>query len=204
MDRVFDPLFTTKPVGTGIGLGLSAVHGAVQSHGGGIELSSEVGVGTRFDVWLATFERVEAAQVVVPVEAESDREMRDPERHRRILVVEDQSHVAEITCLHLEDLGFQAERVGRAESALDQVRADPSRFDLVITDLSMPGLDGMQLAKSLKDVSPEMPVVVMTGNVGELDTRALERTGVATVMRKPFGRPELEEILEAVLTRKSG
>jgi len=176
MDRVFDPLFTTKPVGTGIGLGLSAVHGAVQSHGGGIELSSEVGVGTRFDVWLPTFERVEAAQ----------------------------SHVAEITCLHLEDLGFQAERVGRAESALDQVRADPSRFDLVITDLSMPGLDGMQLAKSLKDVSPEMPVVVMTGNVGELDTRALERTGVATVMRKPFGRPELEEILEAVLTRKSG
>ena len=118
----------------------------------------------------------------------------------RVLVVDDQDQVAEITCVHLENMGCVTESFGRAEAALDRIRAGGDPFDLVITDLAMPGMTGTELVLALREIAPSIPVIVMTGYSSEAEEAQLRELGTS-VLDKPFRRKALQAAVYAALGR---
>jgi len=176
--RIFDPFFTTKPVGEGTGMGLAITDSIVRAHGGAITVSSEVGVGTLFQVYLP---RVDARIVEAPT-----LETTVPGGNERILVVDDERNVVEVIERTLEGLGYQVTSVTSSLEALKIVRANPDLFDLVITDQTMPKLRGDQLAAEIHALRPNIPVIWITGYAeGNVD----EKTGLlgfSALIRKPW------------------
>ncbi len=155
LDRIFEPFFTTKPSGEGTGLGLSTVHGVVRSHSGGITVYSEPQVGTTFHVYLpVTTEDTEAPAetgVVLPTGSE------------RVMVVDDEPAVAAMAGEALRALGYEVEEFTDSRKALREFREDPERFDLVLTDQTMPHFTGSQLRASMQFLRPGLPIIIVTG-----------------------------------------
>ena len=148
--EIFQPFFTTKPSGTGTGLGLAAVHGIVTAYGGAIRVESEAGVGTQFDVFLPA-----ADGSVEPVE-ETEELVVTGNRRGRILVVDDEVDLAAVICAKLQNLGHDAVECHHPHKAWTLFRSDPHGFDLLFTDQTMPGMAGDQLAEALR-VDPPGP-----------------------------------------------
>jgi PAS domain S-box-containing protein len=176
--RIFDPFFTTKPVGEGTGMGLAITDSIVRAHGGAITVSSEVGVGTLFEVYLP---RVDARIVEAPAV-----ETTVPGGHERILVVDDEHNVVEVIERILEGLGYQVTSVTNSLEALKIVRANPDLFDLVITDQTMPKLRGDQLAAEIHALRPSIPVIWSTGCVEENVDEKTGLLGFSALIRKPW------------------
>ncbi|WP_342153259.1 ATP-binding protein [Methylorubrum sp. SB2] len=157
--RIFEPFFTTKEVGRGTGLGLSQVFGFAKQSGGDIEVTSEVGTGTTFTLYLP--EVIDAAVATAATEAEADLA---PNGHgQRILVVEDNLDVGRFCTQILEDLGYAPEWVVNAEEALERLGSTGGEFRAVFSDVVMPGMGGIELAKALRIRLPDMPVVLASG-----------------------------------------
>ena len=177
LKRIYDPFFTTKRVGEGTGLGLSVVHGIVQSHGGSIQVRSQVGVGTTFDVYLpaveAVAEPVQAADVIY-----SGRE--------RVLLVDDEPQVARVGQLQLERLGYEVVTCTESPAALELFQAEPGAFDMLVTDQTMPQMSGLALAREIKEIRPELPMVLTTGYAPMIADEALEDLDIFAVLRKPY------------------
>jgi CheY-like chemotaxis protein len=197
MERMFEPFFSTKEAGKGSGMGLAMVHGIVHEHGGHVIVESRPGHGTRFRVLLPALPGQS-----LPVDAP---ESRAPARTTRpslqgtVLVVDDEETVGEFMRELLDSWGLQASCVHRPEAALDLVRAEPRRFDLVITDQSMPRLTGLELARSLKALRADLPVVLYTGHGDGLSGSDVDTSGVAVVMRKPVDPVQLSQVLARCL-----
>ena len=155
--RIFDPYFTTKKAGEGTGLGLSVVHGIVKLHGGSISVISQQGIGTTFSVYLPCISN----------EAEGGHELGRSAAiaagDERILFVDDEADLSRIAKEVLENLGYQVVAETSSTSALELFKAQPSRFDLVITDLTMPKLTGLQLSQELIRIRPDIPIILCTG-----------------------------------------
>jgi len=196
--RLFEPFFTTKPVGQGTGLGLAVVHGIVQAHHGAIAVRSAVGKGTTFDLY---FPLVEApAQVAVqspqPVVQGAGK---------RILYVDDDDAMIHLVCRILRRNGYQASGQEDAEEALAAVRADPSAFDLVVTDYNMPKLSGVDVARELARIRADLPVMLISGYVTDELREAARQVGVRHIVYKPNTVEELcETIGEAMQGRAPG
>ncbi|MGE0356337.1 MAG: ATP-binding protein [Burkholderiales bacterium] len=187
MDRIFEPFFTTKPAGRGTGLGLALVHTIVGEHGGAIDVSSEVGRGTTFTIWLP---RVDATGLA----AEALRPAA-PGRGQVVLAVDDEPEVLAALEEMLATLGYEPVGYTDSRAALEAFRAEPRRFEAVISDEVMPGLTGTQLAMELRRVNPEVPIVIATGFGGAgFETRALS-AGVKRVLRKPYRMQQIGEAL---------
>lgn len=205
-ERIFDPFFTTKPQGRGTGLGLAVVLGSVSNAGGGILVESREGRGTTFTLLFPAF--VSAANVPPPKSSVSDRTKRtDPKpalavSAHSILVVDDDELAREALVNLLTRLGHRVVVHSTPMEAWNALRARPDHFDLVITDLRMPEMSGIDLAKRILSIRPGMPIVVVTGygNPGEIDSIANERVGF---LRKPFTLEELSTCLANVLPRGS-
>jgi PAS domain S-box-containing protein len=176
--RIFDPFFTTKPVGEGTGMGLAITDSIVRAHGGAITVSSEVGGGTLFQVYLP---RVDARTVEAPA-----LETTVPGGHERILVVDDERNVVEVIERTLEGLGYQVTSVTSSLEALKIVRANPDLFDLVITDQTMPKLRGDQLAAEIHALRPNIPVIWITGYAEENVDEKTGLLGFSALIRKPW------------------
>lgn len=180
--RVFDPFFTTQPVGEGTGLGLWIVHQIVRAQSGAITVTSTPGRGARFELWFPIIgdgdARVHESRAVTPA----------PSEPRRILFVEDEVQVRKITARTLRAMAHNVVAVDSAEAALQQIAADPAAFDLVLTDQSMPGLTGVGLANRLATLTPGLPIVIITGLGGLAGTPP---TNVIEVVAKPWTRDEL-------------
>ena len=171
LPRVFDPFFTTKQVGKGTGLGLSQVYGFAHQSGGTVTIESELGRGTTVTFYLPRTQE-SAGQSEHSTEAVSHT-------GDAVLVVEDNPEVAEVTMSMLEELGYQVQRVGDADSALDALAR--SRFDLVVSDIVMPGaLDGLNLARTIREQKPGLPVLLITGYSNVVDAG-----NEFTILRKP-------------------
>jgi PAS domain S-box-containing protein len=192
LERIFDPFFTTKEVGEGTGLGLSLVHGIVADLGGAIEVASTAGVGTRFEIWLP----VTGETVIPPVEASPAL----PQGHgETVLIVDDERPLVDLAEEIIAGLGYEPVGFTSSNSALEAFRAAPERFDIVLTDESMPELVGTELAQAIRRLRPGIPIILMTGYGGtQLANRAAE-VGLNEVLRKPLHRLELANSLARVL-----
>jgi two-component system cell cycle sensor histidine kinase/response regulator CckA len=193
--RVFDPFFTTKTVGKGTGLGLSVAHGIMGRHGGAISLSSAPGEGTSFHLYLP-----EASPPAEDVSAQA------PERTsatRYLLFADDDQSVRQAWATLLERQGWAVTTARDGEEAWALFKRGTPRFDLVLTDLSMPKLDGASLAKRIRATESPPPIVLMSGNVSAEDADLLVRTDFVAVLHKPVDPDELFRVLAEVFAQAS-
>jgi CheY-like chemotaxis protein len=192
LERIFEPFFTTRPQGEGTGLGLAVVQGIVQDHGGQIFVRSTPGQGTTFDVELPAsgVERPEpvAALGVAPRGA-----------GERLLVVDDEQVIARVVSEQLRRLGYVVTSVNDPEEALELVAEDPEDFDLLLTDLQMPRMDGVELAARVARLRPQLPVVLSTGNRWSVPASTARAAGIREIVDKPFRIEELAHVLRGVL-----
>jgi signal transduction histidine kinase len=176
--RIFEPFYTTKGVGEGTGLGLWVVHGVVQNAGGFVAVHSTPGVGTTFDLFFPVGDGPSPAAV---------RDERPTGRgQERILVVDDEPSIARLLVRGLSQLGYRVTAVHRGTEAVDAVRASPGAFDLVLTDLTMPDLDGVAVARQLHAIRPDLPILLASGVGPEHGPEALARVGIRGTLLKPL------------------
>lgn len=197
LSRIFEPFFTTKGPGEGTGLGLAVVHGIMQGHDGIVTVYSRPGEGTQFHLYFP----VQSGE-----SAEEESEMREVPRGRgeRILLVDDEAALAHLGRKILENLGYKVEAHTVATDAIDAVMREQGRYDLVVTDLTMPGMTGLDLAKRLHAVRPELPVVLTTGYSAALTLERVQALGIRELLMKPLTIRGLGEAVNRVLAyRKS-
>ena len=192
LTKIFDPFFTTKDIGEGTGLGLSVVHGIVLDHGGGIQVESELGRGTLFEVFLPVFEEDTGSKHVGSITQVSGS-------GQKILYVDDEVALGRLGAEMLHNLGYEATVFNGSPDALERFRQDPDKFDLVITDLTMPKLSGIDLAREIVKVRANMPVIIVTGRRDESINKALLDNAVTEVLRKPLAPGEMGECVARVL-----
>ena len=192
IERIFDPFFTTKPRGQGTGLGLSVVHGIMRSHGGAITLQSIEGAGSVFRIYLPAAPQSAAVTPSLPIA---------PGRGngQHILYVDDEEPLVYLLSRTLQRLGYRVTGFTDPREALEALRADPASFDAVVTDLSMPGLSGHELAQAVLKIRPELPVVLTSGYVRNEDRELAISAGVREVVLKPDTVQALGEILHRLL-----
>jgi CheY-like chemotaxis protein len=193
-DRIFDPYFTTKKVGEGTGMGLAVVQGIVNSHGGAISVYSEPGRGTTFHIFLPLTEAGGAAKSPPAAEEPSGRGT------ERILFVDDEAILADLGRDLLASFGYAATVTTSSREALDIFRADPGSFDLVITDMTMPGLTGKELAREMLAIRPDIPIVLCSGFSDSINEKQAEETGIRRYVMKPYTTTYLNRIIRAVLS----
>jgi len=192
LDKIFDPFFTTKNRGEGTGLGLSVVHGIVISHGGAIEVQSAPGQGMSFTLYFPVLEGV--SEIVTAVVADAP-----PTGKERILLVDDEAALIEMGERILAYLGYQVTTMTSSIEALELFRAQPDNFDLVITDYTMPGMTGGELAKRILAIRPGMPIVLCTGFSEVFTEEKAMALGVQGYVMKPISIHDLAEVCRTVL-----
>ncbi len=191
LNRIFEPYFTTKGRGEGTGMGLAVVHGIVRSHQGAIRVESEPGQGTVFHVYLPA--------ISSEVEVDADVLQILPTGHERILFVDDEWAGAEVGRKQLESLGYAVTLRTSSVEALEALRADPQRFDLVVTDHQMPNMSGFEMAREMLILRPDLPVILCTGYSATVTRERALKAGLREFALKPLTRKELAELVRAVL-----
>ena len=192
MDRIFDPFFTTKEAGVGTGLGLSVVHGIVKGHGGVIQVESEPDKGTMFKVLFPAAESAFSSDGVEPSL---------PQGHERILVVDDEPGLAAAMGDMLESLGYETLRRTSSLEALETFLNQPANqpFDLVITDMTMPGMTGLGLARGLLQLKPELPIIICTGFSEHIGPERIGKLGIKGFLMKPVTLRDLAVLVRSAL-----
>lgn len=184
--RILEPFFTTKEPGKGTGLGLTSVYGIVQSLGGAIRVESAPGQGTKFDIDLPAATEAQSAGAAAGA------------RPNRILLVEDDDAVRQLTRQLLEHFGYEVTDAPSAARALEIFAGSPSPFGLLITDVSMPEMDGTELARRLREIDPGLPVLFFTGYSEELARYPADLRGLP-VLAKPFSAEALAEAVRRAM-----
>ena len=191
MERIFDPYFTTKEKGEGTGLGLAVVHGIVKSHGGAITVHSEPGKGTTFNILLPLMES--------DVELRSVASKPDLKGNERIMFVDDEKTLVNLGKRMLQKLGYEVETRTSSIEALEAFRSQPERYDLIITDLTMPNMTGDKLAKELLRIRPDIPIILCTGFSEIITESRAKGIGIKAFIMKPIVKAEIAETIREVL-----
>ena len=192
MDRIFEPFFTTKEHGEGTGMGLSVVHGIVKSMGGVITVDSKIKKGTLFQVFLPKFEG----------ETEQEAELKPsqvPKGSEKILFVDDEKNIVDFAQKTLKRLGYEVVAMTSSLKALDILRKQSDSFDLIITDLTMPDLTGLQLAEKILDIRDDLPIILCTGFLDSITKEKADDIGIREIIVKPMGIHSLAQIIRKVL-----
>ena len=194
IERIFDPYFTTKDKGEGTGLGLAVVQGIVKTHNGGITAESRPGEGTTFHVLLP----------VIEVEPEAEREPAAglSTGRERVLLVDDENDLVEIGRLMLERLGYSVATRTSSIEALELFKSDPNKFQLVITDMTMPNMTGDLLAQRLLELRPDLPVILCTGYSERMTEARARDMGIKAFLMKPIIIQDLSTTIRKVLGDK--
>ncbi len=194
--KIFDPFFSTRDVGQGSGMGLSVIHGIVAAHNGVIDVQSEVGKGSVFKVFLPAVEKkaalVQNIVVATPGNAET------------VLFVDDEEEIVKMRIRMLEYLGYKVLAATSGEAALTLLRDNHDKVDLVITDLTMPKMTGIQLAAKIMKDYPELPVILCSGYSETVIHEEAEQAGIKKFMAKPLEMRALANIIREVLTIPKG
>jgi signal transduction histidine kinase/CheY-like chemotaxis protein len=193
VDRIFDPFFTTKKFGEGTGMGLSVVHGIVESHGGMILAESSPGEGATIRIYF-------------PIIDETEVQDRDPnplhyKGDEMILFVDDEESLVEIGTEMLSLLGYQVTSTTNSLEAFETFKKNPDRFDLVITDQTMPKMSGLELVAELLKIRPDIPIILCTGYSSKITDKMAKEIGLADFFMKPFDTEQLAMIVRKTLDR---
>lgn len=191
LDKIFNPFFTTKEKGEGTGMGLSVVHGIVKSHGGDILAFSEPGKGSEFYVYFPVIER--------KLKLDPGLEEPLPTGTERILLVDDKQTIVNMEKQSLETLGYDVSTRTSSVEALQLFKAQPDRFDLIITDMTMPNMTGEKLAQALMQIRPGIPVILCTGFSANIDEEKALSMGIRAFISKPILKREIANTIRAVL-----
>ncbi len=192
-DRVFDPYFTTKEAGKGTGMGLAVVHGIVKNHDGAVSVCSEMGKGSAFRVMFPAI-REKAADAAAPSGAL-------PAGRERILMADDEPALLDIGRRMLERLGYQVTTFTDPVAALEAFRSAPDRYDLAITDMTMPDLTGDRLATEIKNIRPGFPVILCTGFSERINTEVAAGMGIDRYIEKPLNKRDIARAIRDVLAK---
>ena len=196
MGAVFEPYFTTKPLGEGTGMGLAMVYGIVESYSGSITVASDISRGTTFSIYLPVIE-----QGVKTGHYESEML---PKGSETILIVDDEAPIAKMGQRMLEDLGYSVTAMTSSTGALAHFRANPASFDLVITDMTMPNLTGDSLAAELMAIRPDIPVILCTGYSKKISGDPVADIGIKAFAYKPVIKADLARTVRKVLDGATG
>ncbi len=191
LSRIFDPYFTTKEVGKGSGIGLSVVHGIVKNHNGAISIDSEYGKGTTFNLFFPVAGKDAASK------KENDNAISTGTE--RILFVDDEQAIANVTSQILERLGYTVTTRTSSVDTLETFKARPDSFDLVISDMTMPEITGDKLAKQLKQIRPDIPIILCTGFSDRIDDEKAKSIGVTALVMKPIVKSVLAKAIREIL-----
>ena len=191
LKNIFEPYFTTKEEGEGSGMGLAVVHGIVKNHGGDISVISEPGKGSIFEVFLPS------------IDAETDSSFEEPSRlaggDERILLVDDEKAIVTALKPMLERLGYQVTVKTSGVEALDAFKAMPGDFDVVITDMTMPMMTGVDLAKALMQIHSDIPIILCTGFSDMINEDKARKIGISAFVMKPMVISEIAKTIRQVL-----
>ncbi len=195
IDKIFDPYFTTKENDGGTGLGLSVVHGIVKSLGGAVTVYSEPEKGTTFEIYLPA----------IQTEAETQEKIQTilPKGTEHILIVDDEKAVVDIEKQSLEKQGYRVTTRTSSVEALELFKVRSGEFDLLVTDLTMPNMTGLTLSKEIKNIRPDIPIILCSGFAEQVSKMSFKQHGIETIVRKPIGRNELIQTVRKVLDKKS-
>jgi CheY-like chemotaxis protein len=191
MEKIFDPYFTTKEPGKGTGMGLAVVHGIVKNHDGVISVYSEPGKGT-------------AVRILFPVIRQKPlKEERTPEQlpkgNERILFIDDEKSIVNMANRILERLGYEVEGQTDSVEALEVFRADPYGFDLIITDMTMPGLNGYRFVTEAMTIRADTPIIMCTGLSERINEDLVKKMGIRRYLEKPINKRELLKAVRGAL-----
>jgi PAS domain S-box-containing protein len=190
--RIFEPFFTTKNQGEGTGLGLAVVHGIINKLNGYIEVDSEPGRGTTFDVYLP-------ALAGSTVNEEQSMKTQLPVRSGRLMVVDDEPAILHALTQILAGLGYQTQGFSSGKSALAEFIENPQDFDLLLTDMTMPQMTGADLARQVLALRPDLPVLLCTGFSHVVNAQIARDLGLAGYLMKPISRSELAQAIASAL-----
>jgi signal transduction histidine kinase/ActR/RegA family two-component response regulator len=194
-ERIFDPYFSTREPEQGTGMGLAVVHGIVESTGGGIAVDSTLGEGTTIHVFFPRIEnKVKSqARVLSPF----------PTGNERILFVDDEKALVDIGVQLLEHLGYQVVARTSSIEALEAFRNQPEKFDLVVSDQTMPNMTGEMLAKELLRIRPDIPIVLCTGYSEMISEEKAIALGIKKLIMKPILMREISQTIRQILDQEN-
>ena len=195
MEKIFDPYFSTKGPGEGTGMGLAVVHGIVKSHGGNITVYSKVGEGATFHVYLPLIE-------TKPVEPKTVPAGLTPTGTEHILFVDDEEPIVLMIQKILERLGYQVTSRTSSAEALEVFKAKPDEYDLVITDMTMPNMTGLELAPRLREIRSDIPIIMCTGFNETIDEDKAKNMGILAYIMKPVLIDEIAKTIRKVLDER--
>ena len=189
--RIFDPYFTTKPVGQGSGMGLAVAHGIAKNHGGAVTVESVLGRGSTFSIFLPLAEGVPVAEPQKPEAVRPGEET--------LLVVDDEPSIAQMITTILARLGYRVETKMNPNQAVELFRSQAGCIDMVITDMTMPQMTGVQLFEKLKQIRPDIPVIICTGHSDRIDEKRAARLGVDAYLMKPVTSRKIAATIRKIL-----
>jgi len=195
IERIFEPYYTTKEQGKGAGLGLSVIHGIVKNCGGDITVSSRPGKGATFEVILPVIDEIQE-------EIETDEPSITIKGKERILLIDDEDQIINIEQQILERLGYQVTSKTDSVEALEEFATQPDRFDLVITDMTMPKMTGDQLARRMMEIKPQIPVILCTGYSETISEEKALAMGIDKFVMKPIVKDVLASTIRTVLDNR--
>jgi PAS domain S-box-containing protein len=193
LDKIFEPYFTSKPKDEGTGLGLSVVHGIVKEHDGYIAVYSELNRGSTFQIYLPVLERRAHAR------CKEERETQYQQGNEKVMLVDDEEIIGNLEAKILTKLGYDVVAFTSSEKAIEFFKKNHSDFDLVITDMTMPGLSGIDLTKKIHEIDPDFPVIVCTGFSELIDKNKALDIGIKDYIMKPFSIAGFSRTIREVL-----
>jgi len=195
LDRIFEPFFTTKDVGQGSGLGLAVAHGIARDHGGSLTVESAVGRGARFEARFPAHDGPAAAQAPIPVAVATSG-------HEHVLVVEYEPAIRHVIERHLKRLGYRVTAVSGSAEAFKLLQASPKNFDILLSDLSMPGMTGVALTEAIRAIGLDIPVIISTGG-RKIEPERAKAIGIVAQILKPNLIDEVGQVLRDTLGAKT-
>lgn len=193
--RIFEPFFTTRSQGEGTGLGLSVVHGIVKNIGGTIQVTSELGKGSTFEVFLPICAQQQSPLATAPVPVRGNG---------RVLLVDDDRALLEATCASLTDLGYVVSAFHNPIEALNAFRIRPHTFDVLVTDMTMPRLTGDALGAAVRELRPDLPMILVSGFSDLVTPEQVCANGFAAFLAKPLRPAALAQAIEQIRAHRKG
>jgi nitrogen-specific signal transduction histidine kinase len=195
IQKIFEPYFTTKMAGEGTGMGLAMVHGIVKSFGGEITVESELGKGTTFNIYLPRIE-----ESALPIHAKHSVQL--PKGSESVLFVDDEKSMIDAIQPMLEVLGYKVTPRTSSIEALEAFKNDPDRFDIVITDMTMPNMTGKTLVKEILSIRSGIPIILCTGYSDQINKDEAETIGISAFLMKPIIMRDMANTIREVLEKK--